>query len=73
MKLSDKKFEDLHIGDRVISALGNPGKITALIPEGQPSKHSFSERYDSISMKWDHLENESHGFHMSCDCIQLID
>lgn len=72
MKLSEKPFEELKVGDVVISALGNPGKIIALISEGQPSKYSLHERYDSVTIQWDHRDLESHGFHMNSDCIELV-
>jgi hypothetical protein len=67
MKLSEKPFSELRVGDRLISALGTPGSITRLLPEG---KGPNTDRYDSVEIKWD-SESVSLVFHMNADKVTI--
>lgn len=37
MKLSEVPLDRLAVGDRLVSALGTPGYIAGIFPDGQPS------------------------------------
>lgn len=67
MKLSDKPFNELQVGDRLISALGTPGSITRLIPEGSGV---YGDRHDSIEIMWDN-QVESLVFHLNADKVTI--
>lgn len=49
MKLSEVKFEDLKIGDRVISHQGHRGEINKLVHVGQTARKEDNE----IGILWD--------------------
>lgn len=63
-KLSDVPWGELQVGDSLISAIGHPGVITELHPEGQ-------SRYDEVAMIWEN-GNTSMGFHMNGDYIKYV-
>lgn len=71
MKLSDKNFSELKIGDKLISHKGTNGKIIELVPEGMPCNQSAHTRYDFVSIEWEN-GSKSHIFQMIGDSIEFI-
>lgn len=49
MKLSDVPFDKLKVGDKLISAVGQPGKITKLTDKEFASQQEDNE----IEVEWD--------------------
>jgi hypothetical protein len=62
MKLSDVKFEDLKIGDRVISNIGTSGEITQLVAKADTARQEDNEIgilwvNGKTSVAWHHWMN----------------
>lgn len=72
MKLSELDIKDISVGLEIISAIGNPGKVTEIILEDDNlSKEPYQRvRYDTISMDWDNGK-KSTVFHMNADAITV--
>lgn len=68
MKLSEVQFQDIKIGQALISAIGTPGVVTECIPEIPGSGNGA--RYDTVFMKWNNGKDSS-VFHMNADRITL--
>jgi hypothetical protein len=64
--LSEVPFQDIFIGQRVVSHIGNPGTVTDLIPIEQAVRKMDNE----VTVTWDH-GGKSHLWHFWCDHIKL--
>jgi hypothetical protein len=53
MKLSEVPFDQLKVGDKLISYIGTPGHITHLVKRGETSPYLQKEKEDVIVMLWD--------------------
>lgn len=70
-KVSDIPFSELKVGDKVLSAIGSPGTISGLLPEGTYADLNYA-RYDEVSFKWDHGGESLNMFHTNCTKIEYI-
>lgn len=67
MKLSEVAFDNLHVGDALISARGVPGVITKLIPREKATRNEDAE----IVIQWDN-GNISWNWHFWMDQIEYL-
>lgn len=67
MRLSEAELSDIQIGDRVTSAIGNPGTIAQILLEGQPDAFGRTPEGRARLLilwshqKWSHIDHEMAG------------
>lgn len=66
--LSEIPFDKLSVGDPLISAINNPGKIAEIIPAGTKCSRGYTWDEPTIIIKWD-AGNFSFAPHVDCDRI----
>lgn len=66
--LSEVPFDQLQVGDKLISAKNNPGVITKLIKK----EDTTSKEDNEISMDWESGSKSWGLFHFWCDQITYV-